>query len=144
MVVLDTDHMTFFERSTGDEALRLRARLLQVPLEERATTIISFEEQSRGWLAQVSRARTALQQISAYAKLARHLEVYASIRVLRFTEAAAIEYQRHSKLRLHLGTMDLRIAAIVIAHNATLLSRNLADFGRVPELKVEDWTAEVK
>ena len=35
--------------------------------------------------------------------------------------------------------MDLRIAAIARANNATLLSRNLKDFERVPELKVEDW-----
>jgi tRNA(fMet)-specific endonuclease VapC len=33
------------------------------------------------------------------------------------------------------------IAAIVLTRDATLLSRNLRDFGRVPGLKVEDWTA---
>jgi tRNA(fMet)-specific endonuclease VapC len=36
--------------------------------------------------------------------------------------------------------MDLKIAAIVPAHEATLLSRNLADFGQIPGLRVEDWT----
>jgi tRNA(fMet)-specific endonuclease VapC len=36
--------------------------------------------------------------------------------------------------------MDLKIAAIVLAHDATLLSRNLSDFRKVPGLKVEDWT----
>lgn len=42
-------------------------------------------------------------------------------------------------MRLGIGTMDLRIAAIAIANEATLLSRNLKDFARVPDLKVEDW-----
>ncbi len=37
--------------------------------------------------------------------------------------------------------MDLKIAAIAMSLGATLLSRNLADFKKVPELKVEDWTA---
>jgi len=36
--------------------------------------------------------------------------------------------------------MDLRIAAIVLSRDATLLSGNLADFREVPGLKVEDWT----
>ena len=36
--------------------------------------------------------------------------------------------------------MDLRIASIVIASKATfLLSRNLRDFQRIPNLNVEDW-----
>jgi predicted nucleic acid-binding protein len=38
------------------------------------------------------------------------------------------------------GTMDLKIAAIVLSHDGTLLSKNLSDFRKVPRLKVADWT----
>ena len=41
--------------------------------------------------------------------------------------------------RTRVGTMDLKIASIAMANTATLLSRNLSDFERVPGLRVEDW-----
>jgi tRNA(fMet)-specific endonuclease VapC len=43
-------------------------------------------------------------------------------------------------MKIRIGTMDLKIAAIALAHGATLLSRNLVDFKKVPGLTVEDWT----
>jgi len=60
--------------------------------------------------------------------------------VLEFDLRAATEFQRLRKRHRTIGTMDLKIAAIVLANDATLLSRNLTDFRRIPELKVEDWT----
>ncbi len=94
----------------------------------------------RGWLAVLAKARTISQQVSAYARLLRQLDDYRKIRVLPFDERAAAEFERLQKLKLRVGTMDLKVAAIVLAHDATLLSRNLQDFEKVPGLTVEDWT----
>jgi tRNA(fMet)-specific endonuclease VapC len=140
MLILDTDHVTLMEWAEGAAAERFRVRLERAGTGEYATTIVSYEEQSRGWLAYLSKARTLAQQIAAYGKLSRHLDVYRTIPVLEFDERAAVELQRLRQARLRGGTMDLKIAAIVLAHDATLLSRNRADFGRVPGLKVEDGT----
>jgi tRNA(fMet)-specific endonuclease VapC len=140
MVILDTDHITLLEQGRGDAFLRLRQHLSEVPPSERLTTIITYEEQTRGWLAYVARARTLSQQIDAYRKLNHHLDTYREIEVLDFSERAAMEFQRLRKLRIHVGTMDLKIAAIVISLEAKMLSRNLADFRRIPNLDVEDWT----
>jgi tRNA(fMet)-specific endonuclease VapC len=41
-----------------------------------------------------------------------------------------------------IGSMDLKIASIALAHSATLLSANLRDFRQVPNLSVEDWLVE--
>jgi tRNA(fMet)-specific endonuclease VapC len=141
MIVLDTDHMTILEWANSPEAERLRARMELVPVTERATSIITYEEQMRGWLAHAARARNVAQQVASYRRLSRHIEVYRQLRVLEFDERAATQYQRLRQPGLRVGTKDLQIAAIVLSHDATLLTRIASDFRKVPGLKFEDWTA---
>jgi tRNA(fMet)-specific endonuclease VapC len=140
MVVLDTDHLTLLERrqSAGSQVLQLR--LDRLDTESRATTIVTYEEQTRGWMAYMARAKTVAKEIDAYSRLKTHLHSFRHILVLDFDERAGIEYQRLRRSRLRIGTMDLKIAAIVLTHDATLLSKNLSDFGKVPGLRVADWT----
>jgi len=69
------------------------------------------------------------------------LDHHRAITVLDFDDKTAAEFERLQKLRIRIGTMDLKIAAIALANNATLLSRNIKDFSKVPNLKVEDWSA---
>jgi tRNA(fMet)-specific endonuclease VapC len=141
MYILDTDHLSILDRADTHEAQRLRFRLAQVPPNERVTTIISFEEQMRGWMAVVAKARTLPEQVASYGKLNRFLNRYRNLEVAGFDDQAAAEFQRLQSQMLRIGTMDLKIAAIALSLNATLLSRNLLDFQRVPGLKVEDWSA---
>jgi tRNA(fMet)-specific endonuclease VapC len=140
MVVLDTDHLTLLQWAECAAARRLRERLEQVPPEQWAATIITYEEQTRGWLAHVAHARTPVQMVDAYRKLNRHLNGFRPLRVLEFDERAAAEFQRLRQSRLRIGTKDIQIAAIVLAFGATLLSGNLGHFHKVPGLRVEDWT----
>jgi len=140
MFVLDTDHISLLERTTSTEGQRLDDRLEQVEPEQIATSIITYEEQTQGWLSYVRKARTLVQQVNAYKRLSRHLDLYRRIQVLEFDERAATEFQRLRQTRIRVGSMDLKIAAVVLAHNATLLSRNLKDFHKIPGLRVEDWT----
>lgn len=78
--------------------------------------------------------------MDAYRKLAIHAKAYARAVLLDFDEAAATKFDELRSARLGIGTQDLKIAAIALARNATLLSRNLKDFMKVPGLRVEDWT----
>ncbi len=103
-------------------------------------TIPSYEEQVRGWMSYIAGARTLADQVTGYARLLRQLRNYCSWIVLPFDEVAAVFYQDLRKQKLRISTMDLKVAAVVLAHRATLLSRNLADFRRVPGLIVEDWS----
>jgi tRNA(fMet)-specific endonuclease VapC len=140
MVVLDTDHISVMERPESAAARALVARLAQIDAKETATTIVTYEEQTRGWLAYKARAKHVFQEIDAYSKLRRHLDTYRTMNVLDFDDEAAAELQRLRRLKVRMGTMDLKIAAITVVRNATLLTRNLVDFRQVPGLKAEDWT----
>jgi len=138
-LVLDTDHMSLLEWGS-DESARLRERLADCDEGEVATTIINYEEQMRGWMAYLAGARSLAKQVEAYRRLRSHLDNYRQIPVLDFDNAAAGVYEELRRSRIRIGTMDLRIAAIVISLDATLLSRNSKDFKKVPRLKLEDWT----
>jgi tRNA(fMet)-specific endonuclease VapC len=138
VLILDTDHLVEFDRgSDAGEVLRQR---LENADEEITTTIISAEEQFRGWLAQIHRIRDPHQQVVAYERLQRRIEFYAAWEVLPWTQKAADVLVNLRRQGIRIGTMDLKIAAIVLSHRATLLSRNMVDFAQAPGLSVEDWT----
>jgi tRNA(fMet)-specific endonuclease VapC len=109
--------------------------------EEITTSIITYEEQMRGWLSYLARARGLVGQVGAYGRLSRHIEYYSQIQVHPFNEPAAVEFQKLRGQQLRVGTMDLKIAAIAISLRCTLLSRNLKDFRQVQNLDVQDWSA---
>jgi len=69
----------------------------------------------------------------------QHPAAQHSIAVAAFDlpASSAFESLRASKIRV--ATIDLRIVAIALADDRTLLSRNSVDLGRVPNLHVEGW-----
>lgn len=139
MVLLDTDHMSLLERG-GAECKRIQARLRTIALDDIATTVVSYEEQMRGWLSRIAQAVTQEKQIAIYGELKRQLRNYCDIAVVEYEVNAAAEFERLKQAKIRIGTMDMKIAAVAIANNATLLTRNVSDFGKVPGLKVEDWS----
>ena len=62
---------------------------------------------------------------------------------LAFDDIAAEHYGRLRSVLQKQGTLigpnDLLIASIALANNVTLVTRNTAEFGRVPGLQMEDW-----
>lgn len=138
MLVLDTDHLTEYQRGMSAEARRLKERLDHAT-EPYATTIVTVEEIMRGWMAAIHRIQDPHRQINAYAKLQQLFRFFATWNVLEWNDTAADEYNSLKRAKLRIGTMDLKIASIAMASNATLLTRNRNDFGRVPDLRIEDW-----
>ena len=139
MYILDTDHLSLIQRN-NQEGRQILARLATIRDVSVAVTIITYEEQLRGRLNVLSRAKTLDKQVVAYQWLQRLSENYRSIQIISFDRVAGGEYQRLRKNYPRLGTMDLKIAAISIVKDATLLTRNTSDFGKIKELSIDDWS----
>ena len=135
---LDTDHMSLLRRG-GANALPLEMRLSAVPDEQIVTCIVVYEEQMRGWMAEIARMQTGTQAVLPYDSLAVTLTIYCAMNVLPFDARAAARFDV-LKRQVRIGPMDLKIAAIALANDATVLTRNVRDFSRVPDLKFEDWS----
>lgn len=139
--LLDTDHISIIQRGTGPEYGVLAGRLALHPLEDIGVSIISFHEQLLGCHAYLTRAKTSADLTQGYDRLERFRQHYAESPVVAFDAAAVTEYDSLRTKRLRISSMDLRIAAVALSRGLTLLTRNIRDFGKVPGLTTEDWTA---
>lgn len=142
MTILDTDILSVLEWQSSPAAQRVLSRIAKEPPTEVGTSVISYEEQIRGWMRLIAREKEALGQIQAYARLQKQLKLFCTIPMFGYDELAATKFQSFKKQKLRIGTPDLKIAAIALALNARLVSRNLQDFQQIPGLQVEDWTKE--
>lgn len=134
--VLDTDHLSLLQR--GDP--QVAARVTAAPPEALAVTIVSAEEQVQGRLAVLRRARALAEIVRAYQRLGETIQFFCAIRVLAYDPAAAEHIEAFRRQGIRIGTLDGRIAAITLAHGATLVTRNQRDFGQCPGLSLDDWS----
>jgi len=66
MLVLDTDHMSEFQRGTSELSAQLKEKLENSD-EIVVTSIITLEKQTRGWLARIHHETSLHKQIELYA-----------------------------------------------------------------------------
>ena len=77
MILLDSDHVTVLRYVESAAYASLTGRLQDSGDRDIATTIISIEEEMRGWLGLVSRTREARKQVAAYRRLGELFDFYA-------------------------------------------------------------------
>ena len=112
---------------------------MNAAVDEYAVAIATVEEQLRGWLAEIRRHDDLDRQIVPYAKLQRQVESLGNWMILPWDAEAAELFRNFRRQGIRIGTMDLKIACIVLAYDATLLTRNTRDFSQVPGLRFENW-----
>jgi tRNA(fMet)-specific endonuclease VapC len=136
LFVLDTDILALLQR--GDANVVSRAS--KCAPAEIAVTVITVDEQLRGWFTLVRRAKTPRQIAFAYDQLALSVSDLARIRILSYSETAIARFNGLCKSKLSVRGNDLRIASIALEYNATVVTRNTRDFSAIPGLSLEDWS----
>ena len=136
MYILDTDHVSLFQRNHPNVV----ARILSTPYLKLATTIITLEEQLRGRLGRIRRAKGDEEIVNAYKNLLATFYYFDTIIVIGLDHQAQTLFQTLRAQKIRVGTQDLRIAAISLRQGATLVTRNRRDFEAIPNLKIEDWS----
>lgn len=136
LFVFDTDVLSL--AFTNHPAVVARMRGHQP--DELTTTVVTVAEVITGRQGQLQRARSPVEIETAYHMLGVSVTLLGPWRKLEFTEAAIRRFQDLRSNKLGVKDMnDLRIAAIVLEHDATLVTRNARDFQRVPGLKHLNW-----
>lgn len=136
--VLDTDHITLFQ----NQHPVVIQRVIKTDPNAITVTIITVEEQVKGWLNAIQQSSQSNRLIWGYKGLQDGLKFFQTIQVLDFDQDAYNCYIELVRQKVRIGTRDLRIAATVISKNGILVTRNRQDFERVPGLRFEDWSLE--
>jgi tRNA(fMet)-specific endonuclease VapC len=137
-VVLDTNHFAELVHGTS-LAERLQRRFVERDAQV-FTTIITAQEVTEGWCAFIRKQKAgSARQVNGYQQFQHSLELLMELTVLAFDESAASIFRQLRQNLPQAGTQDLKIAAIGLAHAATVLTRNVKDFNKVPNLLVENW-----
>ena len=135
--ILDTDCFSLWQQNHP-----MMVQRVEVNAENLAVTIVTVEEVIRGRfnvIRQASEPSQADKLVLAYTKLWDTLDDFKNVNILKFDQNAFTIYTEFFRQRIRIGTQDLRIAAIVLANNASLVTRNYRDFSRVPDLVQKDW-----
>lgn len=138
--ILDTDCFSLWQRND-----KMMVQRVKVNAENLAVTIVTVEEGIRGRfkvIKDASQPSQADKLVWAYTGLWDTLDDFKNLNILKFDQNAFTIYTEFRRQRIRIGTQDLRIAAIVLANNAILVTHNHRDFSQVPDLVQEDWTIQ--
>jgi tRNA(fMet)-specific endonuclease VapC len=136
MFILDTDHISLFQRNHP----HVSTNVLATPPLELATTVVTVEEQLRGRLERVRRARNDEEVVRAYQNLLATVLYVHTITIIGFDTQTQVIFQSLRAQQVRIGTQDLRIAAIALRQDAILVTRNRRDFVAIPSLRTEGWS----
>lgn len=129
MFLLDTNTLIYFFKGQG----RVADHLLATPPREIAIPAVALFELETG-LCKSNSPEKRRRQLHALVELVTVIPFG-----VREAEAAATIRAALEQLGQPIGPYDVLIAGTALAHNGTLVTRNLAEFSRIEGLLLVDW-----
>ncbi len=130
--LLDTDICSYAIKKPG----LLRKRFDQIHAGDIAISAITWAELN-SWIMISSKPEQRLLSLQ---------KMFAPVSILPFT---ATDATFHGSIRKYLkdqgkmiGALDMLIAAHALSRGLTVVTNNTDHFGRIPELKIENWAKE--
>jgi tRNA(fMet)-specific endonuclease VapC len=137
--ILDTDTASLLLWKNPDVTHKVQSAGVDV-----AISIVTAQELFNGWVVRINNAKSTDDLLRWYERFSGVVQLCKRVPVLPFDQAAAIQLERLlaenqglAKQRLQ---KDMRIAAIALANNATVVTCNYRDFSLVPGLSIVDWS----
>lgn len=118
------------------------ARVLACPAAHVFASAVNLEEAISGWYTFLRQAKRVEQVEQAYDELVRTVQFFGRLTLLPYDRFAIAEFEQLKRLKLNVRSSGLKIAAVARVHQAVVVTRNLRDFRRVPNLVCEDWSAD--
>jgi len=139
VIVLDSDTVSILFRA-ADTHPPLTARLRATPPDEIAITAISIAEIMEGFLALIRKQQPKNQESAGYALLVESFRYLNRFTILPYDEESVRLFLSFPASVHRIGRGDCQIAAIALRYGATVVTRNVRHFQRVPGIRCEDWT----
>ena len=129
MFVLDTNTLIYFFKGIGHVSENL---LSKPPREIGIPTIVLFELEVG--IAKSKSSEKRIKQLQ---------DLIDTVNILSFgtdeARAAAAIRAQLEKRGMIIGPYDILISGTALARNATLVTHNRKEFGRIKKLRIEDW-----
>ena len=127
--LLDSNTLIYFFKNTGNVRLRISQHK---DLDLRLCTPVMWELLTGAFKAQ--------NPSSQFSRLKEMENRFSVLPFDRDSAYQAAQTRAHlERLGTPIGSVDTMIAGIALAHELTIVTRNVREFERVPELRVENW-----
>ena len=142
LYLLDTDTFSEYlnENTLPLSDAPLTRRIAALAPGQVVVCAVTLAEVMRGMLNLLQRMEKAGKDAVGYAALMHADADIHRFPILPYTDDAHAHFAGFAPSVRRLGRADCQIAAIALANNYTVVTRNTRYFAQIPDVVIEDWT----